>query len=442
MKLKHTFIFLFFWSISFNAQNIYTYAGIGTCTANSGDGGPATSAQVYLPIGIASAFNNLYFTTGYYSTLRLVNNAGIISTLAGGGSSLGDGGTATLAQFYNPRGIELDPMGNIYIADGQNHRIRKINTSGIVNTIAGNGVPGFSGDGGLATTANIREPWDVALDAIGNVYFADAGNHRIRKIDTGGIITTVAGIGTAGFSGDGGLASLAQLYSPQAIELDATGNIYVVEFGNNCVRKINSSGVITTIAGIGGLYGNTGDGGLATLAKLGNPRGLALDASGNIYVADYAFGTIRKINTAGIISTIVGTGVPGYSGDNGPAINAQISPQHIALDADGNILIADGSNHRIRIVCINSCAIGVEEYGDANDEIKIFPNPANNLLKMDFGILDVKSSQIEIINSLGVRVLRTNSTNQIDVSSISEGIYNLRLFTTEGVITKKIVIQH
>ena len=217
-------------------------------------------------------------------------------------------------------------------------------TTGIITTIAGNGIAGYSGDGGLATNAELNNPYGVAVDSNGNIYIADTNNNRIRKVNsTTGIITTIAGNGTAGYSGDGGLATNAELYYPYGVAVDSNGNIYIADTYNNRIRKVNSTtGIITTIAG-NGTAGYSGDGGPATNAQLNYPYGVAVDSSGNIYIADTDNNRIRKVNsTTGIITTIAGNGNPGYSGDGGPATNAELyDPSGVAVDSNGNIYIAD-----------------------------------------------------------------------------------------------------
>ena len=283
---------------------------------------------------------------------KIKNNAWIINTVAGTGEKgfSGDGGSATKAQLDSPWDVAMDAEGNIYIADQGNNRIRKVDTSGVINTVAGTGERGFSGDGGLATEAQLDSPWDVAMDAEGNIYIADQGNNRIRKVDTSGVINTVAGTGEWGFSGDGGLATEAQLNSPTGVAVDAEGNIYITDYGNNRIRKVDTSGVINTVAGTGE-WGFNGDGGLATEAQFNRLYRVAVDAEGNIYITDYGNNRIRKVDTSGVINTVAGSGERGFSGDGGPATEAQIdSPKGVSVDASGNIYIADQGNNRIRKV--------------------------------------------------------------------------------------------
>ncbi|NCX95569.1 MAG: hypothetical protein EBX41_04010, partial [Chitinophagia bacterium] len=284
--------------------------------------------------------------------------AQIITTIAGNGSGgySGDGGAATAASLNEPKGVAVDASANVYIADCFNNRIRKVNTSGIISTIAGNGSAGYSGDGGAATAASLSLPKGVAVDASGNVYFPDQNNNRIRKVNTSGVISTIAGNGSLGYSGDGGAATAASLSGPYGVAVDASGNVYIADCFNNRIRKVNTSGVISTIAGNGyhdstGRGGYGGDGGAATAASLNYPIGVAVDASGNVYIADYNNKRIRKVNTSGIISTIAGNGSPGYSGDGGAATAASFNySEGVAVDASGNVYIADSYDNRIRKV--------------------------------------------------------------------------------------------
>jgi sugar lactone lactonase YvrE len=235
---------------------------------------------------------------------------GVITTVAGNGilTYAGDGGPATSASLYNPASVVLDGNWNLYIADSYNNRVRKVATDGTITTVAGTGTQGFSGDGGAATSAKLNVPTGLVLDSAGNLYIADANNNRIRKVNTSGTITTVAGTGTMGFSGDGGAATSARLNYPFGIALDSTGNLYIADRENDRVRKVDTSGIITTVAG-GGTWPNLGDGGPATSALLKYPEGVLLDRDGNLYIADYGNGRIRKV--AGAASVPTGGGSSG-----------------------------------------------------------------------------------------------------------------------------------
>ena len=352
-KLKTFGLCLLFGTFSFfsvKGQIITTVAGNGG-GGFTGDGVQATTTQLKSPADVAvDAIGNIYIADFSNCRIRKVNSSGVISTIAGNGACgfSGDGGVSAAAQINGPTGLAVDAVGNIYIADAYNHRVRKISTSGTITTIAGNGSMGYSGDGVPATSTSLYYPWAVKVDASGNVFIADYGNNRIRKVNTSGIITTIAGIGTAGFSGDGFAANLAELNAPQGIALDAAGNIFVSDKLNNRIRKINSSGIISTYGG-SGIQGFYGDGIIATSANLYNPEGMATDGVGNVYFADYYNNRIRMINTSGIITTVVGSGVPGYFGDGGVATSAQIfQPWGVGVDFSGNIWVADTYNNRVR----------------------------------------------------------------------------------------------
>jgi len=279
-------------------------------------------------------------------------NAQTIATFAGNGVAAfsGDGAVAVSAALNDPKGMAIDPAGNVYIADSENFRVRKVNAAGIISTYAGNGVYGFSGDGGPAVNASISDVLSVALDAAGNLYLADASNRRIRKIAPGGIISTIAGNGVQGYSGDGGPAASALLGRPVALVVDAGGNLYYVDSVDQCVRRISVAGIISTVAG-NGVEGFSGDGGLAISASLDFPLGIAFDSAGNFYVADANNNRIRMISPGGIITTAVGGATGGFSGDGGPAVSASINiPSDVAVDSAGSLYIADAGNNRIRKV--------------------------------------------------------------------------------------------
>lgn len=343
---------------------ISTIAGNGSA-GYSGDNGPATSASLSYPVGVAlDRENNIFIVDGNNNCVRKVDaTTGVITTVVGNGTAgySGDNGPATLAQLNGPGGVAIDSTGNIFIADTSNHRIRKVDVlTGVITTVAGNGDNGYGvdpRDSGPATSARLSYPQGVAADPSGNIYIADSNNNRIRKIDAAtGVMTTVAGNGTFGYSGDNGAAVLAALYSPSGITVDSGGDIYIADSFNNRIRKVTAStGIITTIAGAG-ISGYTGDNGPATSASLAYPRGVVEDAEGNILIVDTNNSRIRRIDaTTGVISTIAGVSVGSYggayAGDDGPAAFALFSgPESVAVDTVGNIIIADTTNHRIRKV--------------------------------------------------------------------------------------------
>jgi sugar lactone lactonase YvrE len=330
---------------------ITTVAGGGF--SGLGDGGPATSAQLFRPSGVAlDAAGNLFIADTYNNRIRKVSASGVITTVAGTGTSgySGDGGPATSAKLYNPWGVAVDGAGNLFIADTLNHCIREVSVSGVITTVAGTGTYGYDGDGGAATSAQLWFPQGVAVDAAGNLFIADTYNNRIREVSASGVITTVAGTGTSGYSGDGGPATSAQLAHPSGVAVDGAGNLFIVDTDNHRIRKVSTLGVITTVAGNGSL-GYSGDNGPATSANLYFPSGVAVDGAGNLFIADTYTNRIREVSVSGVITTVAGTGTEGYSGDGGAATSAQLwFPQGVAVDAAGNLFIADTYNNRIRKV--------------------------------------------------------------------------------------------
>jgi hypothetical protein len=289
-----------------------------------------------------------------------VTPGAIITTIAGnyatGGSYGGDGGLAANAQLSNPSDVAVDAVGDIFIADTYNNVIREVNhATGVITTVAGNGDSGYSGDGGPATSAKLNSPAGVAVDAAGDIFIVDSGNNVIREVNHNThLISTVAGIWNSdGYSGNGGPATSAQLDGPSAVAVDAAGDIFIADTGNNVIREVNAStGIISTIAG-NGTAGYTGDGYAATSAKLNNPTGVAVDAVGDVFIADQDNDVIRKVDTSGDISTVAGNydlGA-GYTGDGGPATDAELqNPAGVAVDAAGDIFIADTGNNVVREV--------------------------------------------------------------------------------------------
>lgn len=265
----------------------------------SGDGGMAVKARFYNPTDVAfDKFGNMFIADGGNNCIRKVNQMGIISTIAGTGKKgpLGDGGPATKATFEFPIALTFDLSGNLLVVERSGNRVRKITAAGVITTLTGTGVPGFSGDGGPASIAQINDPTDIAVDSKNNVYIADNANHRIRRIDPQGKITTFAGTGFAGYSDDGTKARACRMYYPYGIFIDSKDNVYYTDNENALLRKIDKEGTVTTLVGVPGKKGYSGDGGQALKARMSNPGGLTMNKSGDLFLADYGNNAVRKIS--------------------------------------------------------------------------------------------------------------------------------------------------
>ncbi|HZS06765.1 MAG TPA: hypothetical protein VFD58_18150 [Blastocatellia bacterium] len=322
----------------------------------SGDGGAAAAARLDNPRAVASdRAGNLYVADTVNQRIRKIAPDGIITTFAGSGliGSEGDGGPATAASLNEPQGLAVDAAGNVYIADTLNHRVRRVTPAGVISTFAGTGAEGFSGDGGAAASALLSSPLGLAMDGAGDLYIADSGNHRVRKVTiSSGVITTVAG-GGYGFGGNNGPATEALFKFPSSLVFDQNGNLYIADTGNYVIRKVTPSGLITTAAGTG-QSGFSGDGGAATAARISEVGGPAVDGQGNLYASDRYNQRVRRITTAGMIMTLAGNGTSrfdDFGAAAGDALAAQLNgPTGLAVDPTGRLYIADTGNHRVLAV--------------------------------------------------------------------------------------------
>ena len=429
--------------------NITTVVGNGVgCSGTCGEGGSALNAQVYNPVGIAStsaatfyvANNNNYvidsFTVGGNLNLFAGNHSYINETLITGAPANG-------VILYYPFQLADDASGNVYIADSQNHMVREdVKSTGLVNFVAGNGTYGYLGDGGQATSAELTNPLGVAKDTNGNVYVADTNNCLVRKVNTAGVISTVAGLVVGGisprcgFTGDGGAASSAELYSPYGVAIDSKNNLYIADTGNHAIRKVTTTGVISTIAGIGGQPGYSGDGGPSTNALLSSPQAVAVDVAGNVFIADYGNCRIREVSAiTGLIDTVAGTGNCLFTGD-GPAISEGIGyPQGLAIDVNGNLFISD-YNQRVRWVSPNGIMTtiagtgqgGYQGDGGAATSAQLYEptgvalDASGNLLVSDYNNLRVR----------GITAFPAISTN---ASNLFYGLTNVGSTSAPQVLT-------
>jgi sugar lactone lactonase YvrE len=434
-------------------------AGVGI-VGYSGDGGQAKSAQLIRPYGVAvDSTGNLYIADTGKNRIRKVTPAGVITTIAGNGNNgySGDDGPAASAILRGPTNVAMDSAGNLYIADTGNNRIRKVTPAGVITTIVGNGEKGCNGDGGPASLAQLYWPHSVAVDSGGNLYVSDTHNNRIRKVTSAGVIATIAGNGTDGFSGDDGPAASAKLSMPECITVDSAGNLYIADRRNHRVRKVTPAGMITTIAG-NGTYGSGGDGGWATSAQLETPYGLAMDSAGNLYISD-SENRVRKVTPGGLITTVAGglilaldsvmitnaAEMSNFIRDGGPATSARINhPTGIAVDFTGNLYIADSGNHRIREVTPaglittvagtgNVMSLYSGDGGQATSAKLYNPSGVSVDSVGNLYIADTKNYRIRKVNPVGVITTVVRRTG-IYVSSVDDGrAVSAQLASPQGV---------
>jgi len=415
----------------------------------NGDGIPAINAKLNLPFSIClDKWNNLYIADAANNRVRKIDlNTGIITTVAGiGPTSLpsgfsGDGGPATNAQIWIPCSVSTDTASNVYIADAANNRIRKITIStGIITTVAGNGTAGYMGDNEPATNAELNDPVGLCLDKAGNIYIGDYNNNVVRKVDAiTGIITTIAGDTIAGYTGDNGPATNAEIDGSCQLFADNTGNIFIADQWNHAIRRVDATtGIITTIAG-NGMPGYTGDNGPATDAQLNQPTGIFIDAQNNIFIAQYQDEAIRRIDAVtGIITTVAGTGIGGYSGDGGPATNAKLTCSDVCLDNYGTMYISDYDSDRIRKVYNPTLAI---KPLTPKGEPSIWPNPA----KSELNVINGAGNDFYIYDMVGREVFTTSIVSDkqnININDFISGVYMVEFVDAlSGYrVTKRLVI--
>jgi hypothetical protein len=398
------------------AGNMSTIAGTGTaCAGTCGEGGAATSAQLYYPVGVAETSGGLiYLANNNNYVVDSFTVGGNLNLVAGNHSynyeTLVSGAPATGVELNYPFGIWDDSAGNLYINDSHNFMVREnVKSSGLVNFFAGNGTYGYTGDGGAATSAELTYNYGIAKDSAGNVYIADTSNCLVRKVNAGGTISTFAGLVInnavrCGYTGDGGAATSAELYNPYGIAVDSKGSVYITDYIEHVVRRV-TGGVITTIAGIGGLQGYSGDGGPATSALLWGPTAVAVDPTGNVFIADTNNCRVREINVAtNIINTVAGTGNCAFTGDGLAIANGIAYPQGIAVDANDNLFIGD-YNNRVRWVSPNGIMTTIAGTGAAGysgdgglatsavmyEPTGITLDPSGNVLVSDYNNFRVRS---------------------------------------------------
>jgi len=449
-----TIILIITAATTIQAQTIATVVGNGN-GVYAGDTLKAINASLHWPQALTfDKKGRLYIADALNNRIRRVSESGIITTIAGTGYLAGSGKgyyngddiAATAADLYNPTGVAVDTAGNVYFADMGNNRVRKIDTGGKIHTVAGDGSGSFGGDNGLATAAKVNKPERVAVDTFGNIYIAEPLSNRIRKINAGGTITTFAGTGTPTYTGDGGQASAATLMNPVDVFADKLGNVYIADELNECVRMVDPSGIITTIAGEG-IPAFTGDGGPATAARLYDPTGVTLDDSGNVYISDRGNECIRKISKwSGNIETLTGTGIAdsaGYRGDGGPATAAWLDfPQGLVVNSKGSLFIADQNNNRIR--AIGSKTEGVHTVNPVSSSIHIYPNPSQGSFTVNIASAVSEQATIAVINVAGEKIygatIYTNKQNEIQLNA-PPGVYLLYASTSGGSGASRLVIR-
>ncbi|WP_264522375.1 T9SS type A sorting domain-containing protein [Flavobacterium sp. N1994] len=405
------FLLSYFYFLNTNAQTVTTFAGSTQGFVN----GTGTAAQFWNPSGVVIANDGtIYVADTYNNRIRKITTTGVVTTLAGSSQGFADG-TGTSAKFYSPEGLAVDIAGNVYVADTFNNRIRKITTAGVVTTLAGNATQGFAD--GTGTSAKFNWPQGLTVDANGNVFVADTGNVRIRKITTAGVVTTIAGSSQGVADGTG---TSAQFDSPQGLAINNIGTIFVADTYNNRIRKITDTGVVTTLAeSIGQFY---------------YPHSLTVDSTGNLFVADTENNRIRIITTSGVVTTLAGS-TGGYADGIGTLAQFNV-PAGVFADTAGNLFVSDSGNNRIRKITNALSATNFQ----LENQVSLYPNPASTFITIE--LKDITASNVNILDMNGriiysENIIENNTT--INTSNLETGIYLIQIATDKGTVSKKIL---
>lgn len=422
IKISISSFFISCVSIS-SAQDVTTLAGSTQGFAN----GIGTSAQFNNPYGVATDTNgNVYIADHVNHKIRKITSSGVVTTLAGSIQGSNDG-LAASAQFYFPNAVAVNSFGEVFVIDTNNHRIRKISTFGIVTTFAGS-IMGYSD--GTGTDAQFSAPLGIAIDSHNNLYVTDSYNYKVRKITPAGVVTTFAG-STIGYTD--GMGTDAQFDRPMGIAIDTDGNLYLADINNKKIRKITSSGLVSTLAG--SVNGNVD--GIGTVAQFANPLGVAVDQQGNVYVADMDNQSIRKITPNGIVSTLTGASGGGYL--DGPCSIAKFhNPTGVATDLNGNLYVADEVNNKIRKI---SSILNINNF--VKNEAVIYPNPVTTVLNIKLKEIGFNTILI-ITDILGKQILKQSVNDlitTIPINSFSKGMYFLSLQSEGRNKIQKFIIQ-
>ncbi|RPD96507.1 T9SS C-terminal target domain-containing protein [Aureibaculum marinum] len=433
MRKNYILVLLLIFVYNAQSQTITTVAGTGS-SGFSGDGGLATTAKLNLPFNLTfDESDNIYIADTYNNSIRRIDNeSGIITTVVGTADK------KKVSELKTPTGLTFDNNNNLYVADLANLRIRKVdlNTGSSITLVGKKSETEFPN-----IDDSLGGPFNVVFDKEGNLYVSVNGDSNVKKVDFyTGKVTVVAGTGEVGFSGDGGQATQAQLANPTGLALDGKGNLFISDSGNERIRKVNlSTGIITTIAGTGetGFFGEDID---ATKAQLANPLGLAIDKSGDLYVVDRGNNMIRKISmSTGKISTIAGNGEAGYDGDGDLARNAKLAnPTGLAFNNAGDLYVVDRGNNRIRKITGLTSTDDDEISTEAS--IKIYPNPSTDKITIDVNN-NVELKNVTMFNSNGGQVNVKMNNKTLNVSKLPRGIYVLRITTSEGSTEQKVVLE-